>query len=270
LVARPLSAFDEDDITPGASAQLRKLPLSLYGAKIGSVVVQDVVLCDLRERRSDVSEKSQDRGELWRAFKNVAIIFSFVVNLVLLIVLLALLVPGVRTLLVLRNGLLEPLVTDLDGAFVSLGQATVEKTVQINDSIPISFTLPLNESLPISFTLPIDQPTIVYLTQDVPINAPATFTFPGGGGAINGQVSLALARGMPLPVHLSLPVPVNQTVPVVLRVPVNQMVPIQMDVPVEITLGESGLDPVVGELRQALVPARQVVDRLPGKVLWLP
>ena len=130
-----------------------------------------------------MSEKNEDRGVFWRAFKNVAVVFSFVVNLVLLIVLLALLVPGVRTLLVLRNGLLEPLVTDLDGAFVSLGEATIKTDVEISESIPISFTLPLNESLPIDFDLPISQDTTVYLTQAVPLYAPATFTFPGGGGA---------------------------------------------------------------------------------------
>ena len=217
-----------------------------------------------------MSEKSQDRVVFWRAFRDVAIVFSFVVNVVLLIVLLALLVPGVRTLLVLRNGLLEPLVTDLDGAFVSLGQATISTSVRIDESIPINFTLPLNQSLPIDFELPIDEKTTVYLTEDVPIYAPATFTFPSTGGQISGQVALALPRGMPLPVRLDLSVPVEQQVPVNLQVPVSQYVPIQMDVPVEISLGESGLDVVGGELRQSLVPAKRVMDTLPSNVLWLP
>jgi len=206
----------------------------------------------------------------WGAFKNVAIVFSFVVNLVLVIVLLVLLVPGVRTLLVLRNDLLEPLVSDLDGAFVSLGEATIDTRVKIDESIPINFVLPLDESLPISFDLEIDQDTIVILNEEVPLYAPARFTFPGSGGAINGTVSLALPKGMALPVRLSMVVPVRQSVPVQLEVPVSQQVPIQMDVPVAITLGESGLDPVVGELRQSLVPARRVVDELPSKLLWLP
>jgi hypothetical protein len=217
-----------------------------------------------------MSEKNRDRDIFWRAFKDVAIVLSFTMNLALLIVLLAVLVPGVRTLLVLRNGLLEPLVTDLDGAFVSLGQATIDTTVRIDESIPINFTLPLNQSLPIDFELPIDENTTVYLTQNVPIDAPATFTLPGTGGAISGQVRLALPTGMALPVRLDLSVPVQQQVPVELEVPVSQEVPIQMDVPVEITLGESGLDQVVGELRQSLVPAKRVVDILPSKLLWLP
>ena len=210
------------------------------------------------------------RAGLWGAFKNVAIVFSFVVNLVLVIVLLVLLVPGVQTLLVLRNNLLEPLVSDLDGAFVSLGEATIDTTVQIDESIPINFVLPLDESLPISFDLEIDQNTTVVLTEQVPLYAQARFTFPDGGGEINGTVSLALPQGMALPVHLNMVVPVRQSIPVQLNVPVSQQVPIQMDVPVSITLGESGLDPVVGELRQSLVPARRVVDELPSTLLGLP
>ena len=217
-----------------------------------------------------MSGKREDRVVFWRAFKNVAIVFSFVVNLVLLIVLLALLVPAGRMLLVLRNGLLEPLVTDLDEAFVGLGQATIDTTVQIDESIPIDFILPLRQSLLIDFELPIEEDTTVYLTEDVPLNVPATFTLPDGGGMIHGRVSLSLPRGQPLPVHLSLEVPVDQQIPVNLDVPVSQQVPIRMDVPVTISLGESGLDTVVGELRQSLVPAQRVVDTLPSRVLWLP
>jgi hypothetical protein len=206
----------------------------------------------------------------WRAFKNVAIVFSFAVNLVLLIVLLALWAPAARTLLVLRNGLLEPLVTDLDEAFVGLGQATIDTTVQIEESIPIDFILPLRQSLLIDFELPIEEDTTVYLTEDVPLNVPATFTLPDGGGVIRGQVSLSLPRGQPLPVHLSMKVPVYEQIPVNLDVPVSHQQSIKLGVPVTITLGESGLDTVVGDLRQSLVPAQRVVDTLPRKVLWLP
>jgi hypothetical protein len=217
-----------------------------------------------------MNEQAAERGLYWRAFRNVAILFSFVVNLVLLILLLALLAPGVRVAMALRNGFLEPLVGELDDAFVGLGSATIETTVQIDEAIPISFDLPLDESLPISFDLPIDRDTIVHLTEAVPLYAPATFTLPGTGGEINGQVALALPKGMALPVHLSMSVPVVQEVPVQLKVPVSQSVPIQMDVPVEIALGESGLDPVVGDLRAALAPAKGLVDQLPQSLRWVP
>lgn len=204
------------------------------------------------------------RLRFWDAFRDVAIIFSFLVNFVLVVVLLALAVPGLRAALALKNGLAEPLVNDLDAAFVSLGEATVSTTVRIDKSIPIQFELPLDESLPIRFDLPIEQDTTVVLRQAVPLNVPATFTFPGSGGAINGSVSLSLPAGMALPIHLSMVVPVSQTVPVRMQVPVDQMVPIQMDVPVQIKLGEAGLNPVVAKLRAALEPVKEQLGRLPS------
>jgi hypothetical protein len=72
---------------------------------------------------------------------------------------------------------------------------------------------------------------------------------------------------MALPVRLSMVVPVSQTVPVQLDVPVDQDVPIQLAVPVQIELGESGLDPVVSELRGALEPVKpwvELLDRICG------
>jgi hypothetical protein len=210
-----------------------------------------------------VSSNQHSAAGFWNAFKNVAIVFSFVVNFILVVALLVLALPGVRAAFAMKSALLEPLLNDLDAAFVGLGEASVDTTVKIDESIPIQFDLPLDESLPISFQLPIDQSTNVVLREAVPINAPATFTFPGGGGAIHGQVSLALPAGMALPVNLSMIVPVNQTVPVQLLVPVDQNVPIQMDVPVHIELGEAGLYPVVSRLRGAIWPVKAQVQRLP-------
>jgi hypothetical protein len=212
----------------------------------------------------------QDRGTLWNAFKNVAIVFSFVVNLVLVLLVLVLAIPGLRTAFALKTGLVEPLVNDLDGAFVGLGDATIKTTVQIDESIPIQFDLPLDEALPISFDLPISQNTTVVLQAPVALNEQATFTFPNGGGQIHGRVTLSLPAGMALPVQLNMVVPVNQTVPVQLDVPVDQNVPIQMEVPVEIALGESGLDPVVDELRGALEPIKTQIERLPDGIAGLP
>jgi hypothetical protein len=200
-----------------------------------------------------MSADQPKRASFWTSFKNVAILFSFIVNLILVVVLLVVALPLVCQL---KVGLLDPILTDLDAAFVSLGEATIDTTVQIDESIPIQFDLPLDESLPIGFELPIEQDTTVVLQQPVPLYAPATFRFPGSGGAINGTVSLSLPPGMALPVRLSMVVPVSQTVPVVLDVPVDQDVPIQMDVPVQIELGESGLGPVVGELRASIEPAQ--------------
>jgi hypothetical protein len=220
-------------------------------------------------RRLNVRFK-EDVACFWRAFKNVAIVFSFVVNFVTVMALLALSVPGLRTAFALKIGLLDPLLNDLDSAFVGLGEATIDTTVQIDESIPIEFVLPLDEKLPIGFDLPIEQETTVVLRKAVPLNAPATFTFPGGGGAIHGSVQLSLPVDMALPIRLSMVVPVSQTVPVRLQVPVEQRVPIQMTVPVHIQLGESGLDPVVTELRGAIAPVKYGVGLLPDELGWLP
>jgi hypothetical protein len=210
--------------------------------------------------------EKQDLAALWNVFKNIAIVFSFLVNFVVVILLLALGGPGLRAAFALKNGMLEPLVNGLDNAFVGLGQATIDTTVQIDESIPIQFDLPLDQPLPIGFSLPIEQNTTVVLQEAVPLHAPATFTFPGGGGAIHGYVDLALPVGLALPVKLSMVVPVNETVPVQMMVPVDQMVPIQMSVPVQIELGKSGLDPVVGELRSAIAPTKIQIERLPDQI----
>ena len=202
----------------------------------------------------------------WDAFKDVAIVFSFAVNFILIVVLIVVSVPALRTVFTLKTGLVEPLLNDLDTAFVGLGEATVDTTVEINEPIPIQFDLPLDQPLPISFQLPIEQDTVVVLTEAVPLNAPAQFSLPGGGGVINGSVSLWLPVGMRLPIHLSMAVPVSATIPVRMNVPVNQTVPIQMSVPVHIQLGESGLDPVVGELRGAIQPVKYQIESLPDGI----
>jgi hypothetical protein len=202
----------------------------------------------------------------WNAFKDVAIIFSFAVNFVTVILLLLISVPAIQAIFALKTGLVEPLLNDLDTAFVGLGEATIDTTVQIDKQIPIEFTMPLEQPLPIDFQLPIEQNTVVVLNAAVPLNLPARFTLPSGGGVINGSVSLSLPAGLPMPVHLSTVVPVTQTIPVRMDIPVNQTIPIQMTVPVHIRLGEAGLDPAVGELRAVFHPLRQQIESLPDGI----
>ena len=202
----------------------------------------------------------------WNAFRDVAIIFSFVVNFVLVGLLLVLTLPALRTAFALKTGMLEPLLSDLDDAFVGLGEATIKADVGIDESIPIQFGLPLDQQLPIDFQLPIDQPTVVALTAPVPLNLPARFNLPGGCGVINGSVSLALPAGLRLPIQLGMVVPVSQTVPVRMDVPVSQTVPIAMTVPVSIKLGEAGLDPAVQELRAVFAPLRRQLEALPDGI----
>lgn len=172
---------------------------------------------------------------VWKAFKNIAIIFSFVVNFVLVIVLL--MAPG--PIFMAKSQAVEPILTELDNAFAALGETQIKSTVNIADTMPVVFDLPLNQNTP------------VILTEKVPLQASATFFLPGGGGAINGTVSLDLPEGMVLPVSLNMMVPVSTTIPVV------------MEVPVEIPLAEAGMAPAIEQLRAVFFPINVALQSLP-------
>ncbi len=186
------------------------------------------------------ANRSAKRGSgfvpLWNAFKNIAIVFSFIVNIILVMVLL--LAP--EPLFMAKSQVAEPLLLDLDSAFAALGETRIESTVYITDTMPVVFDLPLAQN------------TNVVLVEAVPLQAPATFVLPGGGGAIHGTVQLALPQGMALPVALNLMVPVSTTVPVV------------MQVPVEIPLAKAGMAPAIEQLRAVFSPVTGMLQSLPN------
>ncbi|HIQ02000.1 MAG TPA: hypothetical protein EYH30_07700 [Anaerolineales bacterium] len=205
----------------------------------------------------------QRLSKAWRAFANIAIIFSFIVNCVLVLALIVAIGP----LLQLKSGLVEPLLTDLDQAFQALGDTTIETTVDVDEPIGIRFDLPLDQPLDLDFALPINQETVVELTQPVPLdNLSARFNLPGGGGVINGTVSLSLPAGLQMPVRMDMVVPVRTTIPVRLTVPVSQTVPIQMAIPVRIRLGEAGLSSAVQQLRDVFTPVRVLIESIPDGI----
>jgi hypothetical protein len=172
----------------------------------------------------------------WNSFKTVAILFSFVLNFVFLIVLLILLMQIFK----IKNGILEPLVDGLHRNFVGLDEAVIERTIAVDDEIPVVFDLPLN------------QQTNVVLIQDVPLMASATFTLPGGGGVINGRVDIVLPKDLVLPVQLNMIVPVDTNIPVNLLVDVN------------IPLKETQLHYPFDNMRGLLEPYVRVMDHLPS------
>ncbi len=172
----------------------------------------------------------------WNAFKTVALLFSFTLNLILVIVTLLLLMQIFQ----IKNGILEPLIDGLHRDFVGLDQAVIERTINVDDQIPVQFDLPLNQS------------TSVILTADVPIAANATFTLPGGGGMINGRVDLVLPEGLALPIRLDMTVPVDTTIP------------IHLPVDVEIPLNETQLHAPFDDLRGLLEVYVCALDNLPG------
>lgn len=145
------------------------------------------------------------QGRPWQAFKTFAILFSFTVNLVLLLALLI----AAPLILPIVSDVAKPIVGGLNQSFVDMGEASIVRSIEVDDEIPVVFTLPLSTT------------TNVVLVDDVPLSVPAEFILPANGGTIRGMVELRLPTGMELPVALNLEVPVDQTVPVNLAVDVN-------------------------------------------------
>ncbi len=172
----------------------------------------------------------------WDAFKTFAIIFSFVLNFTLLIVMMAiggLIIPIV-------NDIVEPIVGGLNDSFIDMSEATISQEITIDTTMPISFTLPL------------DLDTDVVLTGPVPVNVPATFVLPGGGGQINGNVNITLPAGLILPVSITA------------EVPVDQVIPVSMQVPVEIPLADTELGVPFRTLRGLFAPLNRLLVNLPS------
>jgi len=194
---------------------------------------------------------------LWRAFVNFAIIFSFIVNCILVLVLLLAAGP----LLQIKTNLLEPLLYNLDDAFQGLGRTVIRTTVPVDQPIGIQFDLPLDQPLDLDFDLTINQDTTVVLLRDTSI--PNTTVYLNN---VPVRTTVVLPAGTPLPVRLNMVVPVEKTIPVRMTVPVSQTVPIRMEIPVTIQLGPAGLDPAVQRLRDVFVPARALIESIPDSV----
>jgi len=176
-------------------------------------------------------------GKPWQAFKTFAILFSFTMNVIMLIVLLV----AAPLILPIVNSVARPIVGGLNESFVDMSTATISRTIEVNDTIPINFTLPLNTT------------TDVVVVRNVPLQGiPAQFILPAGGGSINGQVYLDLPAGLQLPVQLNL------------EVPVNQQIPVQLAVDVQIPLSETELGGPFQRLRGLFEPLDEMLDRLPA------
>lgn len=175
-------------------------------------------------------------GKPWQAFKNFAIIFSFVLNLVLLV----LLILGARYIIPVMNDVAEPVVAGLNDSFEEMENAHIRQRIAINDQIPVVFDLPVRTD------------TVATILEPVPMNIPTQFVLPGGGGYINGNVSFSLPAGTELPVQLDVVVPVSQSVPIV------------MEVPVDIPLSETELSQPFGDLRRLFAPLDSLLSNLPS------
>ena len=169
---------------------------------------------------------------IWRFM----VIFSFVVNVILVIVLLAL---GVL-IFDIKNNIATPLVAGLHSSFVGLDHATIDWTIPVRDEIPVVLDIPLQTN------------TVVTLTNPVPLSVSATIIRQGVdilGGPVT--VNLQLPTGLQLPVALDLNVEVDQTMPV------------ELDVRAVIPLEETQLHDVADNLRLLLEPFAIALHNLP-------
>jgi hypothetical protein len=170
---------------------------------------------------------------IWRFM----VIFSFIVNIVLILVLITL---GLL-IFEIKNEVAQPLITGLHSSFVGLDDATIDWTIPVRDEIPVILDIPLQ------------QDTVVTLTDSVPLLVNATITRQGVdilGGPVT--VNLQLPEGLNLPVALNLNVPVEQDLPVAL------------DVRAVIPLQETQLHDVANNLRLLFEPLARGLHNLPN------
>ena len=182
---------------------------------------------------------------LWRFM----IIFSFIVNIILVIVLLVL---GL-TIFDIKKNIAQPLIEGLHSSFVGLNNATIDWTIPVKDTIHVDRA---NAQLETSIPINVNE-TIVTLTQPVPLNVAANINLPGVGNLNNAAVSLTLPAGTRLPVSLAFDLPVKQDVTVSLNVPVD------LKVRAVIPLDQTQIHDPVENLRLLFEPLVRALGNLP-------
>lgn len=136
---------------------------------------------------------------IWRFM----VIFSFIVNIVLVVVLIGL---GVM-IFEIKKTVADPLIGGLHSTAVGLGEATIDWTIPVRDNIPVNLDIELKTD------------TVVVLNEDVPLTVNAIIDLPGiNAFGVNARVNLRLPAGLALPVALDVPVPVRERLDVSLDV----------------------------------------------------
>jgi hypothetical protein len=186
-------------------------------------------------------------GGFGRGFWRFMVIFSFIVNFILVLVLLGL----VLLIFDIKNNIATPLVNGLHSSFVGLRDSTIDWT------IPVDQQALLNGAIPVTLNIPLQQNTLVRLTEDVPITVQADIT--GPIILSNATVSLSLPRDLVLPVALDLNVPVQQDLQLN-----NQPMGVTMDVRAVIPLSQTQLADPVNNLELLFNPLTRVLGNLPG------
>jgi hypothetical protein len=149
------------------------------------------------------------QGKIGPAFWTIGGIFSFTLNVILII---ALILIG-RELFSLKTVINDQLITGLADNFAMMDQAVIATTVNVEDTIPVQFTLPVQTE------------TTVILTEDTFLQNANVSLSTGGLRITDAPTDIVLRAGTALPVNLDILVPVDTTVPVELVVEVE--IPLQ-------------------------------------------
>lgn len=145
------------------------------------------------------------RGRNWSGFWSLGTTLSLILNVILLIILL---IFGWK-FFTWKKTITDNFVGGLYYNFILLDQATIQTTVEVEDTVPVQFDLPLKKE------------TTVRLTKDTQINGARVTVRTGGLNIANAPADIVLPEGTLLPVELDMVVPVDTTIPVKISVPVN-------------------------------------------------
>jgi hypothetical protein len=162
------------------------------------------------------------------------VVFSFIVNIVLVVIVAVL---G-WLIFDIKNEVADPLLKGLHSSFVGLDEATIDWTIPVRDSVNAQFVLPL------------EQNTVVVLTEPVPLRVQADIS--GPVAINNATVALTLPEGTRLPVSLDL------------DVPVDEQIPVDLDVRAVIPLENTQLHDPFQNLRLTFEPIILALDNLPN------
>lgn len=136
---------------------------------------------------------------IWRFM----VIFSFIVNIVLVVVLIA---AGVF-IFQIKNNIADPLIGGLHSTAAGLEEATIDWTIPVRDRIPVNLDIQLTTD------------TVVILNEPVPLSVDAVIDLPGLNATnVPARVNITLPVGLELPVALDVPVPVREELDVSLDV----------------------------------------------------
>ena len=209
---------------------------------------------------------------LWRFM----VIFSFIVNFVLVAVLL---IAGLF-IFQIKAQVADPLIGGLHATATGLGESTIDWVIPVRDSLGINLEVPINAETILpgpSASQPgyVPGETFVTLTRPVPITIQNANINAGNLQLSNATVDITLPQGTQLPVALDLAITLDTEVPVELDV--RAVIPLsetQLNDPIT-QLGllfeplAIGLHNLPNDFRQAGVFAGQLVTNRQNLGQWL-